>query len=235
MKHITLFILLAISSLLVNAQGWMWAKHFNGTGSNQPVSISQDNVGNYYVYGNFKNQVTQDAITLNSYSGSQDIFLAKYNPLGEVQWLKQIGGTGIEIAYSLSFNSDYSSFYITGNFNNTFNIEGTYLNTIGGLDVFMAKFSADGTLDWAKNVAYGTTNQITSSICIDNDGNIVMVGMFLNNVSFYGDVYTLTSPIPSVRQNFIAKFNSSGIPLWSKMIDGDNAASYIRSVSTKNN
>ena len=235
MKHITLFILLAISSLLVNAQGWMWAKHFNGTGSNQPVSISQDNVGNYYVYGNFKNQVTQDAITLNSYSGSQDIFLAKYNPLGEVQWLKQIGGTGIEIAYSLSFNSDYSSFYITGNFNNTFNIEGTYLNTIGGLDVFMAKFSANGTLDWAKNVAYGTTNQTSSGICIDNDSNIVMVGMFLNNVSFYGGVYTLTSQIPSVRQNFIAKFNSSGIPLWSKMIDGDNAASYIRSVSTNNN
>ena len=116
MKHITLFILLAISSLLVNAQGWMWAKHFNGTGSNQPVSISQDNVGNYYVYGNFKNQVTQDAITLNSYSGSQDIFLAKYNPLGEVQWIKQIGGTGTETAYSLCFNSDYSSFYITGNF-----------------------------------------------------------------------------------------------------------------------
>ena len=235
MKHITLFILLAISSLLVNAQGWMWAKHFNGTGSNQPVSISQDNVGNYYVYGNFKNQVTQDAITLNSYNGSQDIFLAKYNPLGEVQWLKQIGGTGIEIAYSLSFNSDYSSFYITGNFNNTFNIEGTYLNTIGGLDVFMAKFSANGTLDWAKNVAYGTTNQTSSGICIDTDGNIVMVGMFLNNVSFYGGVYTLTSQIPSVRQNFIAKFNSSGIPLWSKMIDGDNAASYIRSVSTNNN
>ena len=74
MKHITLFILLAISSLLVNAQGWMWAKHFNGTGSNQPVSISQDNVGNYYVYGNFKNQVTQDAITLNSYSGSVKMF-----------------------------------------------------------------------------------------------------------------------------------------------------------------
>ncbi|OFX37843.1 MAG: hypothetical protein A2X08_06010 [Bacteroidetes bacterium GWA2_32_17] len=235
MKHITLFILLAISSLLVNAQGWMWAKHFNGTGSNQPVSISQDNVGNYYVYGNFKNQVTQDAITLNSYSGSQDIFLAKYNPLGEVQWIKQIGGTGTETAYSLCFNSDYSSFYITGNFNNTFNIEGTYLNTIGGLDVFMAKFSANGTLDWAKNVAYGTINQTSSGICIDTDGNIVLVGMFLDNVSFYGGVYTLTSPIPSVRQNFIAKFNSSGIPLWSKMIDGDNAASYIRSVSTNNN
>jgi len=58
MKRITLFILFVISSLMMNAQGWMWATQYSGTGQNQPTAMVQDNAGNYYIYGNFSGTVT---------------------------------------------------------------------------------------------------------------------------------------------------------------------------------
>lgn len=234
MKYIKLYIFFTLITNQLYSQDWMWAKHFNGTGQNQPIGIVQDSNGDYYVYGNFNGTVAQDGFTLNS-SGLQDVFLSKYDNTGQILWIKQIGGTGAETAYGVSLSKDGSSIYVTGTFNGTCGFSGTNLTSQGGSDIFMANYASDGSLNWAKNAAYGSVNQINGNITVDDDGNIIMIGVFFTDVTFYGGLYTISFGDPLMRQCFIAKFDESGNPLWSKLITGNNSATYVRSVSTFNN
>lgn len=236
MKHITLILAIVFSSIFANAQGWMWAKQFNGTGNNQPTAMIQDNAGNYYVYGNFKGTVTQDAITLNSYSNTQDIFLSKYNSQGVIQWIKQIGSTGAEVAIGLVLSHDGNSILVSGQTNGMCSFDGGFTFTSEGLnDIFLAKFDLNGTCQWAHNTAYGLTMQLSGALTIDNNENIIITGVFIDNVTFYGGTASLTSLYSGVRQNFIAIFDENGNYTWSKLISSDNASTEIKSVSTFNN
>ena len=236
MKHISLIIIFLTASFFAYSQGLMWAKQFNGTGQNQPISIVQDNAGNYYVLGNFNGTVTQDAITLNTY-GVQDIFLSKYDPQGVVQWIKQIGGTGTETAIGLAINHVGTALFISGQTNGSCSFDGYSFSTSGLNDVFLAKYALDGTCQWAHNIAYGTTQQINGAIAVDDNENIIMAGVFIDNVTFYGGVATLTSLYSGVRQNFVAKFDQDGNYSWSKVINCDDAttSTNIKAVSTYNN
>lgn len=236
MKHITLILAIIFSSICANAQGWMWAKQFNGTGNNQPTAIVQDNSGNYYVYGNFKGTVNQDAITLNSYSNTQDIFLSKYNSQGVIQWIKQIGSTGAEVAIGLVLSHDGNSILVSGQTNGMCSFDGGFTFTSEGLnDIFLAKFDLNGSCQWAHNTAYGITMQLSGALTIDDNENIIMTGVFIDNVTFYGGTASLTSLYSGVRQNFIAKFDGNGNYSWSKLISSDNASTEIKSVSAFNN
>jgi len=214
----------------------MWTKHFNGTGQNQPTSVIMDDNGNYYIYGNFNGTVSQDAISYSSFGGSQDIFLSKYNSLGEVQWIKQIGGTGVETAVSLLLSADGSSLILSGQTNGTCDFGGTSVTTVGLNDIFLAKFSLSGNCQWAKNVAYGATHQINGAIAEDNSGSIVMTGIFIDAVTFYGGSGSLSSSYSGLRQMFIAKFDSGGNFTWSKLVGCSDAAnsSNIKSVTSYN-
>ena len=101
MKHTIIIVTLVLISLFSTAQGWMWAKHFNGVGQNQPINMVLDASGNSYIIGNFTTTVNQDTFTLTSF-GSQDVFFLKYNKDGQVLWLKQIGGAGVEVVSSIA-------------------------------------------------------------------------------------------------------------------------------------
>ncbi len=229
MKHITLIIAFVISSFLVNAQGWMWAKHFNGTGQNVPSDVIQDQQGNYYVYGSFTGTVTQDTITLNS-AGLYDVFIAKYNKNGQIIWLKQISGTATESAVSIVLSNDGNYIYISGTTNGTANFDGNNITSSGGLDVFLAKYALDGTLQWVHNTAYGTGNHGNGSFTLDASGNIIQLGVFKTSVTFYGGTTTLNDA-SGIRQNYIAKYDADGNLLWTKQIQDDNASTFAKTVT----
>lgn len=212
----------------------MWASHFNGTGQNMPTNLLQDNQGNYYVYGNFSGAVNQDAIAINAIDG-QDVFLAKYNSLGQIQWLKQLGGSLTQTAASFAFSNDKNYIYLALLNNGTCNFDGVNVITSGNFDIYIAKYNLNGNLIWVKEAAYGAENQTNGRLIVDDQGNLILAGGYLNDVTFYGEALPLASFDPLVAQNFIAKFDSSGTPLWSKSINCNNSFTTIRSISCSNN
>lgn len=231
MKQSILVILLTFSIIFANAQGWMWSKQFTGIGQNIPIATVSDYSGNIYAVGNFSSTVNQDAFTLTALGGL-DMFVAKYNKFGQIIWLKQMGGTASDAPYSIALSKDGNYFYISGVTNsNPCIFDGNNMATTGGSDAFIVKYSVDGLFQWVHNTGYGTLNQLGGSICIDNLDNIIQIGAFYTDITFYGGTTTLTSPNASVKQNFISKYNSSGNLLWAKMLQGDNSSITIRSVS----
>ncbi|PIX32800.1 MAG: hypothetical protein COZ59_12095, partial [Bacteroidetes bacterium CG_4_8_14_3_um_filter_31_14] len=209
----------------------LWVTQFTGAGQNQPINMVSDASGNSYVIGNFTLTVNQDTDTLTTFGG-QDVFFVKYNKNGQVIWLKQIGGTGVEVASSIAISNDGNFVYVSGTTNGTCSFDGNNITTTGANDIFLAKYSTSGTLAWVHKSAYGAKLQANGSIAIDNDENIVQVGAFKTDVTFYPGTITLVSVLfPAIRQNFIAKYDSSGNAIWAKMIEGDSI-SFFKSIST---
>jgi len=233
MKTVILAVFLGMFALNLPSQNYMWTKQFKGTGQANPWGVIQDANGNYYVYGNFNGEIKIDTVTVMAVA-LQDVFIAKFNNMGQLQWFKTIAGAGTESAYGIKLSRDSNFIYVSGVFNNTISLLGqNNLYNNGGNDIYLAKIDLDGNLIWAKNVAYGPTHQMGGYFDIDNNGNIVMVGQFTSSIIFYDDLFPLelTSDDPYQKQSFIAKFNADGYPQWAKMFYGTSNVNYIRNVS----
>ena len=73
----------------------LWAKSAGGVDADWGHGIISDDTGNTYITGFFKSDsLAFDNIVLNNpnQSGSQAIFLVKFDPSGNVLWAKTIGG-----------------------------------------------------------------------------------------------------------------------------------------------
>ena len=122
--------------------------------------------------------------TLTS-DGSNDVFIAQYNGNGTLAWAKRAGGTEWETCRGITSLSDGSS-VIAGGFAGaaTFG-EGEANETTltaagsveGSLDVFIARYGADGTLLWAKQ-AGGDASDIANHVERFSDDSFVLGGRF---------------------------------------------------------
>ena len=68
-----------------------------------------------------------------------DIFLVKYNSLGEKIWTKQLGTSSMDIVLGLTTDSS-GNIYVTGETGG--GLDGN--TNFGGYDIFLVKFNSDG-------------------------------------------------------------------------------------------
>ncbi len=153
-------------------------------GYDKGTGIKVDAVGNVYVTGMFSNTATfgsTPSISVTS-AGSSDIFVAKYNNFGIVQWVQRAGGTGYDQASSLALDAS-GNILITGNFVNTASFGATTLTSAGGSDIFVAKCNnTAGTFSTA-NSAGGVGADGGTAIGI-NLGGIFLTGYFSGTATF---------------------------------------------------
>ena len=95
-----------IISISLNAQlpslGYAGNIGNTGTADSRGQCVAHDLSGNSYFAGTFGGTVDFDlSASVNSKSaiGGQDIFLAKYNSAGQLQWVNHVGAAGMDIAY----------------------------------------------------------------------------------------------------------------------------------------
>ncbi|NSW45043.1 MAG: gliding motility-associated C-terminal domain-containing protein [Bacteroidales bacterium] len=238
MKTFLLFITAFIFVSILKAQhnDLLWVNQISGNGNSKPTAVIEDASGNLYVIGNYTQTISQGTYTFTS-AGGQDIYVGKYNSQGQVQWLISIGGSSAENAYGIALSPDGNSVYIGGQFqSNNCNFGGTTLATSGLNDVFLAKYNAsNGTLVWAIKSAYGTNQQIIGHLNVDNQGNVIQIGKYIADVTFYGGTTTLTSLYSGIQQNYISKFDQDGNLLWAKTFKGNNNNSLLRTATSDNN
>jgi hypothetical protein len=166
----------------------LWVKSFGGTGSDDGNSITVDASGNIFTTGSFVGTVdfNPGAATSNLTSnGSNDIFVQKLNPSGNLIWAKSFGGTGIDGATAIRV--DASGFtYTTGRFQGTVDFDpgtGTSnLTSNGSNDIFVQKLNPLGNLLWAKS--FGGTGSDFGYSAIDASGNVYTTGYFSGTVDF---------------------------------------------------
>lgn len=196
----------------------IWAKQVGGPGPDRGNSISADAGGNTYVTGAFSGTATFGSYQLVA-SGGFDMFLAKFNAVGDVVWAKTAGSASIDAEAGAAVKVDAAAnVYVTGHFAATTTFGTTDLTSAGGTDIFITKYSAStGDVLWAKS-AGGIENENGVGITVSDAGDVSVAGAFFGTAVFGSTSLTSSGSF----DGFIAQYNSDGDILWVKQIAGQS-------------
>jgi hypothetical protein len=203
---------LTIAQTDINIQ---YARILTGSGSKEIKSIGTDDAGNIYVFGDFTGTVDFDpaaAVQNLTSAGSSDLFFAKYNSLGVYRFAKAIGGRNMEIASAMEVDGA-GNIYLAGTFMDAPDfdpgVEAQNLVSLGGREIFFAKYSTTGTYIFANSIG-GRADQNVTALKVDAAGNIFLTGNFSGSTDFNSGTDTTFIYGESQPACFIAKYNSSG-------------------------
>lgn len=119
--------------------------------------------------------------------------------------------------------------YLIGNFQGTINIGGNLFTSFGDNDIFIAKYTFDGSLEWFRN-AGSPAGDIVTDISIDVNGDLIIVGYYWDNINFQGNIL----PYSGVCNMFLVKYSSFGSLIWLKSAWG-SGLKIPRGITTDSN
>jgi hypothetical protein len=181
-----------------------WTRQLGSAGGDVGESVSADQLGNIYLTG-------WTTGSLGASSGGADVFIAKYDSSGDLQWVRQIGTPGRESAYGISADG-LGGAYLTGYTDG--NLDG---KSLGGWDAFLAKYDEAGNLHWIRQ--FGTSNDDQGDgLAVDKSGHVYISG-YTTPLGYTGP--TLAS--------FSASYDSAGNFRWMKQ---NNSADTFTGIST---
>jgi hypothetical protein len=186
-----------------------WAKRFGDASAQDCLGIATDSHGNVFITGYFRGTVNFGGGPLAG--AGTDIYIAKFDPLGNHLWSKRFGDAGIQVARGIAVDMATDRVVITGYFAGSVDFGGGALTSKGSWDIFVAKFDGDGTHVWSK--AFGDADSQTGeAVAVQSSGEVAITGTFYGTVNFgLGD---LTSA--GQGDVYIAYLDRSGKALWNK-------------------
>lgn len=209
-----IFTLFALCLLLntANAQTntlYQWSGVINNSSSSSfsenAVGVVADASGNIYTAGYFAGTVDFDhtaGVTNLTASGTQDIFIAKYNSSGALQFAYKIGtATSGDDCQAIAIDGS-GNIYISGNVpaSTDFN-PGAGTNNLTGQ--YMAKYNSSGTF-----VAVAAI-PMAFDIFIDGSNNVFITGSLTGTVDFNPSASTNNLTAVGSSDIFVAKYTSA--------------------------
>lgn len=115
--------------------------------------------------------------------------------------------------YVVGYLNRIDSFTFAGTNGSTAMVSGAYSN---GNNAVIAKYSADGSVVWAKSVSTGPLASQFKGVTVDSDGDIYAVGYIsgTGSYTFDGTGSTATVSGASDSNAVIVKYSSDGSALW---------------------
>ena len=147
MKTLTL-LLLSIISFQSFAQ--LYGSNTTSNFTNEAIDVEIDATGNKYVAGYICGETSFNATVVQPTAiGNGDIYVAKYNPQGNLIWIKQFGGNYSDRPTDLCLGSG-NTIFLTGQYFGQI-VFGTFtLNSIANSkDIFVVKLDDSGNVIWA--------------------------------------------------------------------------------------
>jgi gliding motility-associated-like protein len=127
-------------------------------------------------------------------------------------------------------NNVYTAGYITGE--SAFGPNVTFNSALGNGDIYVAKYSAQGTLLWVKKYG-GSFSDRAYDIKVDGQGNILVTGQFFGTVNFDGNT---VQSVNNSKDIFLIKMSPTGAVLWALSEGGPMAENvYGLAVDSQNN
>jgi uncharacterized protein (AIM24 family) len=194
----------------------LWSKRFGGADADQASGVAVDGSGNIAVTGQFTTTTDLGGGALTGGSLGT-VFVAKYSPSGAHLWSRSLGiwrqsSGGITVDGS-------GNVVVTGGVADTADFGGGPVSGMGGLDVFVAKYTPSGGLLWAKRSG-GTLDDQGRGVTVATNGDVVVTGGFAGTVDFGG------GPVVSSADEdaFVVKYAATGTHIWSKAFGGNIGA-----------
>lgn len=188
-------------------------------------ALTTDSAGNVYATGYFIGTVDfdpgPDQYFLSS-QGGQAIYLTKLNSAGALAWAIAFGGPGYKGGSAVKTDA-YGHVYLTGLFSGSIDMDPgpgtTLLTSVGSTDVFIAKFTDQGSLVWAHSIG-GPHHEAASSMAIDNtrSGTVYVAGGFSGLLDFDPGPGVFEMTPDSLTDAFILKLDTAGQFVWARAL-----------------
>jgi photosystem II stability/assembly factor-like uncharacterized protein len=182
-----------------------WNTFLGGSGSDFGGSIELDFGGNIYLSGY---STDNWGSPVRSYSGDYDVFAAKLNNSGDLQWNTFLGGERYDQGGSIAVD-DGGNVHVTGR--SADNWGSPVRSYSGHYDVFAAKLNNNGDLQWNTFLG-GSGGDYSGKVALDYVGNVYVCG---RSASTWGT----ESPFYKGSYNsFAAKLDSNGTFQWNTFL-----------------
>ena len=189
-----------------------WARGSGTPKRSEGQGIAADSAGNVFVTGDFGGT---GLFGDTSYAARMlDIFVAKFNPSGQLLWADKWGTAGDDhgrkVAVDAQGNACVIGTFWNGYTNGSFGSD--YFS-----DTFISKYDPAGNLLWRRNIrgegwcAYRT---VGNDIALDRQGNILVSGSYEGLSVNFG---TTNLPTPSCFGIYVAKFSPAGNLVWADL------------------
>ncbi|HSR12340.1 MAG TPA: SBBP repeat-containing protein, partial [Thermodesulfobacteriota bacterium] len=174
----------------------VWGRQIGTDGEDYSNGIAVDASGNIYVTGAAQGDLG------GHYVQAYDMFLAKFDSLGNKVWVRQMGTTGNDYGYGVATDGG-GNIYVTGITDGALDAN----PHAGFYDFFLAKYDAGGARLWTRQA--GTPeDDYGYGVVVDAAGSAYVTGTTKGSLS--GNSSAGGWDI------FLAKFDSAGIPLWTR-------------------
>jgi hypothetical protein len=228
-----------------NVQDDSWVIKFDGNGNQQwytqikdpqqpaesPLSLTPffdesydmaiDKNGNSYLSG-----WTQGLVKESDPSRSllkYDAWLSKVDANGQIQWTQQFGSIDQGLDYAWAVNTDsQGNIYVSGWTTGTLGSE-----SFGSYDIWLTKFTPDGTQVWAKQIGSdGDDGAFLSDLVIDSQDNIFISGYTNDNLG--------TGSTDKSYNAWVARFDVNGNNQWIQKVGIKDKADYATRLAVNN-
>ncbi len=171
----------------------------NSAGTNVYVLASYTNITDSL------NFLTNGSIKIAPSSGQEDLFIARLDANGAVNWARKLGGSGNEDGGAIGVFAN-GDFIVTGTYNVDITIDSDNYISSGNSDMFVVKYNSDGSQAWSLTNGNGLNSISVADLKIRSNGDFYLGGEFRGSADF--DFVTLTSN--GEADAFLAKYDSTG-------------------------
>ena len=180
-----------------------WSRFFGGSFTEIPLGIVETDDHNFIIAGSSDS----DDFNISNNLGTYDFWIIKIAPTGSLIWEKSFGGSEIDEARAITTSSD-GNFMVVGD---TRSSDIDVSENKGAADVWIVKFSTEGSLIWEKTIG-GTSFDTARAIYKTQDKGFLIAG----------SSRSLDNDFENNGQNdaLILKIDSNGSLLWQKTIGG---------------
>jgi hypothetical protein len=191
-----------------------WIKSFGGRYDDTILHVACDANGNIYIQGHFKDVADFGGQPLKAAGGSDnDIVLAKYDTNGDHVWSQRFGNAFNDVAGGLAVDRA-GNITMVGSFDHSISFgEGDDHQSLGEADAYIARFTTDGKLQWART--FGAEREdVAWGVAADEAGNTVTTGWFqeAKNAVDFGKGGTIRSK--GNKDVFALKLDPKGATVW---------------------
>ncbi|WP_199336928.1 SBBP repeat-containing protein [Oscillatoria sp. FACHB-1407] len=167
-----------------------WIRQFGTSDYEWGWGVDTDSQGNVYTTG-----WTLGSLVEEGNAGSYDVFLTKYDSLGNQIWVRQFGTSGDDEGFDL-FIDDSDNIFLTG-----YTTGGFVGGNAGSFDPWVAKYDIDGNQIWLQQFG---TSAFDQAYAVTANGD---------------DVY-----VTGITQGSLGGVNTGAVDTWSAKLDASTGA-----------
>ncbi|HNQ61137.1 MAG TPA: PKD domain-containing protein [Bacteroidia bacterium] len=187
----------------------IWEKSYGGSNMDVGTGIIQLASGGFILSG-YTSSTNGDVIGNH---GNFDAWVLEIDPLGNIIWQKTIGGSQVDLSYTIEITQDGGYIIGGGTYSNDGDVSGNH----GDQDFWLVKLSAQGTIQWQRALG-GSGLDVCYSVKETDNGEIIACGSSNStdgNVTHNNGNYDF----------WVTKLSQTGNLLWAKCFGGSQAES----------